>query len=139
MNMKQPQLFRVDCQSVTQRLVRKGAAIGTLPKLCLNQDNVCFVPLSLMSIRLRSLESQLSLKSKWKSLKENEKDKKNFSFSREIGHQRKTTNKNPFVRNEHYVAAQHEAKGRECSVGKRKPWLFSGVANLSQPGPKSRK
>lgn len=64
----------------------------------------------------RSLESQLSLKSKWKSLKENEKK---FIFSREIGHRRKTTtNKNPFVLNEHDVAAKHEAKGRKCSVGK---------------------
>lgn len=65
---------------------------------------------------LRSLESQLSLKPKWESLKEN----KNISnFSREIGHRRKaTTNKNPFVLSEHYVAAKGEAKGRECSVGK---------------------
>lgn len=66
--------------------------------------------------------------------------KKKFIFSREIGHRRKTTtNKNPFVLNEHDVAAMHEAKGRKCSVGKRRPWLFSGVAKVTQPGPKSFK
>lgn len=42
-----------------------------------------------------------------------------FNFSREIGHRRKTTtNKNPFVLNEHYIAAKNEAKGRECSFRK---------------------
>lgn len=66
----------------------------------------------------RSLESQLLLKSKWESLKENEKTKEIFNFSKEIGHRRKTTNKNPFVLTEHHIAARHEAKGRECSVGR---------------------
>lgn len=66
--------------------------------------------------------------------------KKKFIFSREIGHRRKTTtNKNPFVLNDHDVAVKYEAKGRKCSVGKWRPWLFSGVAKLTQPGPKSFK
>lgn len=49
-----------------------------------------------------------------------------------------TTNKNPFVPNEHCVAMRHGAKGRGCSGGKWRPWLFSKEANLSQPGSKSR-
>lgn len=65
---------------------------------------------------LRPLESQLSLK--WKSLKENEKTTKILNFSKEIGHRRKTTNENPFVLTEHYVAARHEAQGWERSAGK---------------------
>lgn len=52
------------------------------------------------------------------SLKANEKTTKIFNFSKEIGHRRKTTHKNPFVLTEHYVAARHEAKGWEGSAGK---------------------
>lgn len=137
--MKQPQLLRVYCQSVKQRLVYKGAGYRNSIKALSKLRYVCFGPLSQMFNSLRSLQSQLSLKSKWESLKENEKTKKIFNFSKEIGHRRKTTNKNPFVLTEHYVATRHEAKGRECSVGKWRPWLFSGAANLSQPRPKSHK
>lgn len=67
---------------------------------------------------LRSLKSQLSLKSKRESLKENEKTTNIFNFSKETGHRRKTTNENPFIPTEHYVAARHEAKGWEHSAGK---------------------
>ena len=79
------------------------------------------------------------VKIKMGSLKANEKTTKIFNFSKEIGHRRKTTHKNPFVLTEHYVAARHEAKGWEGSAGKWRQWLFSRVDNLSQSSPRSRK
>lgn len=89
---------------------------------------------------LRSLESQLSLKSKWESLKENEKIKI-LNFSREIGHRRQKQQqiRIPLCQMSIVLPCSMEPKEGAAGVeSEGHAWLFSKEANMSQPCPKSR-